>query len=189
MGDLQKLVAELKKAFGESEAVAKKMSDNLGGDLSNLGSAWEGCRLKCLTLLMVRCATLVQWLDDTITSVAGLVKLIELAQTLLLVGGSALALVAVLGTVSLVTGLLIGPLAKLRLGFTLLTGGRGIGGTIAAIRTLGTVSGPAMASFSGWRVLFGGAFDSIKGLTAVLPALRGGLLAAFSLLAANNGVV
>lgn len=180
MGDLQKLVAELKKAFGESEAVAKKMSDNLGGDLSNLGSAWEGLQTEMSDTVNGPLRDLVQWLDDTITSVAGLVKANpELAQTLLLVGGSALALVAALGAVSLVTGLLIGPLAKLRLGFTLLTGGRGIGGTIAAIRTLGTVSGPAMASFSGWRVLFGGAFDSIKGLTAVLPALRGGLLAAF----------
>nr|CDS56399.1 hypothetical protein SYMBAF_130002 [Serratia symbiotica] len=35
----------------------------------------------------------------------------------------------------------MGPLAKLQLGFTLLTGGRGITGTIAALRTLGTASG------------------------------------------------
>lgn len=179
-GDLQKLVAELKKAQGESEAVAKKMSDNLGGDLSNLGSAWEGLQTEMSDTVNGPLRDLVQWLDDTITSVAGLVKANpELAKTLLLVGGGALALVAVLGTVSLVTGLLIGPLAKLQLGFTLLTGGRGIGGTIAAFRTLGTVSGPVMARFGGWRVLLGGAFDSIKGLTAVLPALRGGLLAAF----------
>lgn len=179
-GDLQKFITTYNQVTGESAAVAKKMSDNLGGDLSNLSSAWEGLQTEMSDTINGPLRDLVQWLDDTITSVAGLVKANpELAQTLLLVGGGALALVAALGTVSLVTGLLIGPLAKLRLGFTLLTGGRGIGGTVAAFRTLGTVSGPVMARFGGWRVLLGGTFDSIKGLTTVLPALRGGLLAAF----------
>lgn len=177
-GDLQKLVAELKKAQGESASVAKKMSDNLGGDLSNLGSAWEGLQTEISDTINGPLRDLVQWLDDTITSVAGLVKANPvLAQTLLLVGGSALALVAALGATSLIAGLLIGPLAKLRLGFTLLTGGRGIGGTIAAIRTLGTVSGPAMTGLGGWRTVFAG---GIKGMTEMLPTLRKGLMGIFA---------
>jgi TP901 family phage tail tape measure protein len=74
------------------------MSDNLGGDLSNLGSAWEGLQTEMSDTVNGPLRDLVQWLDDTITSVAGLVKANpELAQTLLLVGGGALALVAALG--------------------------------------------------------------------------------------------
>jgi len=180
-GDLQKLISTYNEVAGESEAVAKKMSDNLGGDLSNLSSAWEGLQTEISDTINGPLRDLVQWLDDTITSVAGLVKANpELAKAFLVIGGSALALVVTLGAISLVTGLLIGPLAKLRLGFTLLTGGKGIGGVISAFRTLGTVSGPAIASFSGWRVLLGGTSGSIKGLTAVLPALRSGLLAVFT---------
>ncbi|MCP6612296.1 hypothetical protein NL511_28965, partial [Klebsiella pneumoniae] len=55
----------------------------------------------------------------------------RLSQTLLLAGGTALALTAVIGGMSLAAGLLIGPLAKLRLGIALLSGGRGIGGTVS----------------------------------------------------------
>jgi hypothetical protein len=53
-------------------------------------------------------------------------------------------------------GILIGPLTKLQLGFSLLTGGRGLLGTIAAFRTLGTVAGPAMANVRGWSVVLSG---------------------------------
>jgi hypothetical protein len=52
-------------------------------------------------------------------------------------------------------GILIGPLTKLQLGFSLLTGGRGLLGTIAAFRTLGTVAGPAMANVRGSVLLSG----------------------------------
>lgn len=177
-GDLQKFIATYNQVTGESAAVAKKMSDNLGGDLSNLSSAWEGLQTEMSDTVNGPLRDLVQWLDDTITSVAGLVKANpELAQTLLLVGGGALALVAALGATSLVAGLLIGPLAKLRLGFTLLTGGKGIGGVITAFRTLGTVSGSAMAGLGGWRAVYAG---GLKGIAEMLPGLRKGLVGVFA---------
>ncbi|SCC61854.1 phage tail tape measure protein [Kosakonia oryziphila] len=179
-GDLQKLIAELKKAQGESAGVAKKMSDNLGGDLSNLSSAWEGLQTEISDTVNGPLRSLIQWLDETITRVAGLVKANpELAKTLLIVGAGALALTAALGTVSIVTGILIGPLAKLRLGFTLLTGGKGISGTVAALRTLGTVGGPVLGRMSGWGALLGSFSKNIGGVTGFLPALRSGLLTAF----------
>ncbi len=97
-GDLQKLIAELKKAQGESAGVAKKMSDNLGGDLSNLSSAWEGLQTEISDTVNGPLRSLIQWLDETITRVAGLVKANpELAKTLLIVGAGALALTAALG--------------------------------------------------------------------------------------------
>lgn len=179
-GDLQRLIAELKKAQGESAATAKKMSDNLGGDISNLSSAWEGLQIQISDTVNGPLRSLVQWLDETISRVTVWVKANpRLAQTLLLVGGGALALTAALGAASLAAGILIGPLAKLQLGFTVLTGGRGILGTIAAFRTLGTAAGPVMASMRGWSGVISGIASDFGRVSAIMPAIRAGLMGAF----------
>ncbi|WP_223172908.1 phage tail tape measure protein [Klebsiella variicola] len=179
-GDLQRLIAELKKAQGESASTAKKMSDNLGGDISNLSSAWEGLQIQISDTVNGPLRSLVQWLDETISRITVWVKANpRLAQTLLLVVGGALALTVAIGALSLAVGILIGPLAKLQLGFTVLTGGRGILGTIAAFRTLGTAAGPVMASMRGWPVVVSGVASSFGRISATLPAIRAGLLGAF----------
>lgn len=179
-GDLQRLIAELKKAQGESASTAKKMSDNLGGDISNLSSAWEGLQIQISDTVNGPLRSLVQWLDETISRVTVWVKANpRLAQTFLLVGGGVLALTAALGTVSLAAGILIGPLAKLQLGFMVLTGGRGILGTVAAFRTLGTAAGPIMASMRGWPVVISGIASGFWRISALIPAIRAGLIGAF----------
>lgn len=185
-GDLQRLIAELKKAQGESASTAKKMSDNLGGDISNLSSAWEGLQIQISDTVNGPLRSLVQWLDETISRVTVWVKANpRLAQTLLLVGGGALALTAALGAVSLAAGILIGPLAKLQLGFTVLTGGRGVLGAVAALRTFGTVSGPVMATMKGWRTVLSGVQTGLGGIllkvskvSTALPAMRSALMGA-----------
>lgn len=135
----------------ESQKVARTMTDNLPGDLMQLTSAWEGFRIAVSDTLDGPLRQLAKSFTSAITTMKGWVdKNPELTKSLVLVGGSVLALTVAIGGTSLATGLLLGPLAKLQLGFTLLTGGRGITGTIAAFRTLGTTSGPAMASVRGW---------------------------------------
>ncbi|WP_206615671.1 phage tail tape measure protein [Raoultella ornithinolytica] len=179
-GGLQELIAELGKVQGESAATAKKMSDNLGGDLSNLSSAWEGVRIQVEETTDGPLRSLVQWLDETISRVTVWVKANpQLAQTLLLVAGGALALTVAVGALSLAVGILIGPLAKLQLGFAVLTGGRGILGTIAAFRTLGTAAGPVMASMRGWSVVITGVASGFGRISAIMPAIRAGLMGAF----------
>ncbi|HHU4099510.1 TPA: phage tail tape measure protein [Raoultella planticola] len=179
-GGLQKLIAELGKVQGESAATAKKMSDNLGGDLSNLSSAWEGVRIQVEETTDGPLRSLVQWLDETISRVTVWVKANpQLAQTLLLVAGGALALTVAVGALSLAVGILIGPLAKLQLGFAALTGGRGILGTIAVFRTLGTAAGPVMASMRGWPVVITGVASGFGRISAIMPAIRAGLMGAF----------
>ncbi|ANK19652.1 phage tail tape measure protein [Klebsiella pneumoniae] len=179
-GGLQKLIAELRKVQGESAATAKKMSDNLGGDLSNLSSAWEGVRIQVEETTDGPLRSLVQWLDETISRVTVWVKANpKLAQTLLLVAGGALALTVAVGALSLAVGILIGPLAKLQLGFAVLTGGRGILGTIAAFRALGTAAVPVMAGMRGWPIVVSGIASGFGRISAVLPAIRAGLLGAF----------
>lgn len=179
-GELQKLVRELKGAGGEASAVAKKMADNLSGDLKNLDSAWEGFRIQVEETIDGPLRKLTQGLSDAITTAIEWVKANpRLAQTLLLVAGGALALTVAVGALSLAVGILIGPLAKLQLGFTVLTGGRGILGTIAAFRTLGTAAGPVMASMRGWPVVVSGVASSFGRISTILPAIRAGLLGAF----------
>lgn len=179
-GELQKLIDALKAASGEASAVAKKMADNLGGDLKNLDSAWEGFRIQVEETADGLLRKLTQNLSDIITAASEWVKANpRLAQTLLLVVGGALALTVAIGALSLAVGILIGPLAKLQLGFTLLTGGRGILGTVAAFRTLGTAAGPVMASMRGWPVVISGIASGFGRISAILPAIRAGLLGAF----------
>lgn len=178
-GDLQRLIAELKKAQGESASTAKKMSDNLGGDISNLSSAWEGLQIQISDTVNGPLRSLVKWLDETISRVTVWVKANpRLAQTLLLVVGGTLALTAAIGALSLAAGILIGPLAKLQLGFAVLTGGRGILGTVAAFRTLGTAAGPVMASMRGWPVVISGIASGFGRISAIMPAIRAGLMGA-----------
>ncbi|CAB5661033.1 phage tail tape measure protein [Klebsiella variicola] len=179
-GELQKLVRELKGAGGEASAVAKKMADNLSGDLKNLDSAWEGFRIQVEETIDGPLRKLTQGLSNAITTAIEWIKANpRLAQTLLLVAGGALALTVAVGALSLAVGILIGPLAKLQLGFTVLTVGRGILGTIAAFRTLGTAAGPVMASMRGWPVVVSGVASSFGRISAILPAIRAGLLGAF----------
>ncbi|MGU4876558.1 phage tail tape measure protein, partial [Escherichia coli] len=95
-------------------------------------------------------------------------------------GGTVLALTAVIGGMSLAAGLLIGPLAKLRLGFALLSGGSGIGGTVSAFRMLSAAGGSSLVKISGWRALLSGLAGRIGVLTRMMVPLRGALLGAFT---------
>lgn len=179
-GELQKLLADLRGSHGEAQKAAKVMADNLSGDLKNLDSAWEGFRIQIEETADGPLRSLTQGLSDMITAASTWVKENpRLTQTIILVVGGTLALVAAIGAASLAMGILIGPLAKLQLGFSLLTGGRGLLGTIAAFRTLGTVVGPAMASVRGWSVVLSGIAPNLGRISAILPAVRSGLLTAF----------
>lgn len=122
-GELQKLTKELQSADGESAIVAKKMANNLGGDLKELDSAWEAFRIQIEELADGALRKLTQVLSGTIGVMTEWAKNNpQLTKTLLAVGGGALALTAGIGAASLTIGMLLGPLAKLQLGFSLLTG-------------------------------------------------------------------
>lgn len=167
------------------------MADNLGGDLKELDSAWEAFRIQIEELADGALRKLTQALTGTIgvmTEWAN--KNPQLSKTLLAVGGSALALTAGIGATSLAIGLLLGPLAKLQLGFALLTSGSGLGGAVTLFSRLsGVISGP-LGGVRGWGIVFSSMTGNAGKLAGALAPLRGLLAAAFiSPGAALGGIV
>ncbi|UJD79810.1 phage tail tape measure protein [Serratia rubidaea] len=191
-GELQKLIGELKGANGEASKVAKTMADNLGGDLKNLDSAWEGFRIQVEETADGSLRKLTQGLSDTITVTSSWVKENpKLAQSLLLAAGVLTALVAGLGAVSLAVGLLAGPFAKIRLGFSLLASALpAIGGALSALLT---PVGLIVAAFVGAGLLIWRYWEPIKAFfigfgAGVMEALAP-LREAFSRLSPIFGVI
>lgn len=192
-GELQKLLGELKKAQGEAATVAKKMADNLDGDLKNLDSAWEGFRIQIEELLDGPLRGLVQGISDVVGAMTAWARENPgLTKALLTVGGSALAVTAITGGLSLAIGLLLGPVAKLKLGFALLTGTKGLGRAIPLFTQLRAVIGGPMGSVKGWATVFKSPGMAIKSLSrglaglipqlSVLPSLWGIITGAVSML-------
>lgn len=192
-GELQKLLAELKKAQGEAATVAKKMADNLDGDLKNLDSAWEGFRIQIEELLDGPLRGLVQGISNIVGAMTAWARENpELTKALLTVGGSALAVTAITGGLSLAIGLLLGPMAKLKLGFALLTGTKGLGRAVPLFTQLRAVTGGSMGSIKGWATVFRSPGVAIKSLSSgiggliprlsVLPGLWGLITGAVSVL-------
>lgn len=179
-GELQKLTKELQGAAGESATVAKKMADNLGGDLKELDSVWEAFRIQIEELADGALRKLTQALSGTIGVMTDWAKNNpQLSKTLLAVGGGALALTAAIGATSLAIGLLLGPLAKLQLGFSLLTNGSGLGGAVTLFSRLsGAISGP-LGGVRGWGIVFSSMTGNAGKLAGALSPLRGLLAAAF----------
>ena len=193
-GELQTLLSSLQNSTGEAGTVAKVKTNNLGGDLKELDSAWEAFRISVAETVDGPLRRLTQGLSHVIGNIKSWVEENpRLTKTLFVAGGVALALTAAVGGLSLAAGLLLGPLAKLRLGFALLSGGSGIGGTLSAFRALSAVGGSSIAKFSGWRIVFGSisahANTMVKSIGALggrfaalaggLAPVRGTLLAAF----------
>ncbi|EEP9142604.1 phage tail tape measure protein [Salmonella enterica] len=192
-GELQKLIGELKKAQGEAAAVAKKMADNLDGDLKNLDSAWEGFRIQIEELVDGPLRGLVQGISNIVGEMTAWARENpELTKALLTVGGSALAFTAITGGLSLAIGLLLGPVAKLKLGFALLTGTKGLGRAIPLFTQLRAVVGGPMGGIKGWATVFRSPGVAIKSLSSgigsliprlsVLPGLWGLITGAVSML-------
>ncbi len=149
-GALQKLIGELKTSGGEAQAVAKKMADNLGGDLKELDSAWEGLRIQFEETADGALRKLTQGLSSVIGRVSAWSREHpKLTQGLIIATGGVIALAGAMGGLSLVAGVLMGPLAKLRLGFALLTSS-------------------AAAGFSGLAATATTAFSAITGSASLL---------------------
>ena len=164
-GELQKLTRELQGARGEADRVAKVMADNLDGDLKNLDSAWEGLRIRISDLVDGPLRSVTQWLTRMLEKITSLAQAHPvLTRQLLIAGGALLAMTATVGSLSLAIGVLAGPLAKLRLGFSLLTG------SMNAVRLLPALWGMVTGSVS----LLGGAIGALFSPVGLIVAALAG---------------
>ncbi|EFC7326025.1 phage tail tape measure protein [Escherichia coli] len=160
-GSLPKLRKELEGARGEAERTAKVMDNNLDGDLKSLGSAWEGLRIRIADLIDGPLRSVTQWLTRVVSKVTALAQAHPaLTRQLLIAGGALLAMTATVGSLSLAIGVLAGPLAKLRLGFSLLTG------SMNAVRLLPALWGMVTGSVS----LLGGAIGALFSPVGLIAA-------------------
>ncbi|WP_338297387.1 phage tail tape measure protein [Escherichia coli] len=160
-GSLPKLRKELEGARGEAERTAKVMANNLDGDLKSLGSAWEGLRIRIADLIDGPLRSVTQWLTRVVSRVTALAQAHPaLTRQLLIAGGALLAMTATVGSLSLAIGVLAGPLAKLRLGFSLLTG------SMNAVRVLPALWGMVTGSVS----LLGGAIGALFSPVGLIAA-------------------
>lgn len=160
-GSLPKLRKELEGARGEAERTAKVMANNLDGDLKSLGSAWEGLRIRIADLIDGPLRSVTQWLTRVVSRVTALAQAHPtLTRQLLIAGGALLAMTATVGSLSLAIGVLAGPLAKLRLGFSLLTG------SMNAVRVLPALWGMVTGSIS----LLGGAVGALFSPVGLIAA-------------------
>ncbi|HBB2496709.1 phage tail tape measure protein [Escherichia coli] len=160
-GSLPKLRKELEGARGEAERTAKVMANNLDGDLKSLSSAWEGLRIRIADLIDGPLRSVTQWLTRVVSKVTALAQAHPaLTRQLLIAGGALLAMTATVGSLSLAIGVLAGPLAKLRLGFSLLTG------SMNAVRVLPALWGMVTGSVS----LLGGAIGALFSPVGLIAA-------------------
>lgn len=156
---------ELDRVIDESRRTAKVMVDNLDGDLKSLGSAWEGLRIRIADLIDGPLRSVTQWLTRVVSKVTALAQAHPaLTRQLLMAGGALLAMTATVGSLSLVTGVLYGKLATLRLGFSLLTGSMNV------VRVLPALWGMVTGSVS----LLGGAIGALFSPVGLIVAALAG---------------
>ncbi|WP_426008327.1 phage tail tape measure protein [Aeromonas salmonicida] len=117
-GDLQKLIAEIKQAKGESAEVAKVMADNARGDIDGLTSAWQDLNIEMMTSQNGPLRGLIQQITAMTRGIGEWMRANpELTATITKVAAITAVAAAAGGSLLLIVAGLLGPLAALKMGF------------------------------------------------------------------------
>ncbi|HID8917744.1 TPA: phage tail tape measure protein [Klebsiella michiganensis] len=101
---------------GSADRLGDTLRDNLPGDISKLGGAFDGLRTEVLTGMDTSLRTITQTLTTFVNNLRAWVsENPELTQTLVLVTAALVALTGAVGVASLAVSFYVGPFAKLRL--------------------------------------------------------------------------
>lgn len=101
---------------GSADRLGDTLRDNLPGDISKLGGAFDGLRTEVLTGMDTSLRTITQTLTAFVNNLRAWVsENPELTQTLVLVTAALVALTGAIGVASLAVSFYVGPFAKLRL--------------------------------------------------------------------------
>lgn len=140
---------------GTADRMGNTLRDNLPGDIARLTGALSGLRTDIFSSLSGDLRVLTQTATEWINQLREWVQANpSLTKTLVIVSGVVLALTVAVGGLSLAIGLLLGPIAKLKLGFAVLT------------------KLPALASgFSVIPSMFGAITGAVSGLGGALSLL------------------
>ncbi|WP_317178526.1 phage tail tape measure protein [Pectobacterium sp. HCp5_1] len=179
---------------GTADRMGSTLRNNLSGDIERLGGALSGLRFDVFESDSGVLRSLAQGATGLVNSVREWVKANpKLAQTLLAVVGGALAMTAAIGTVSLATGILMGPFSKLQLALSLLGGGRGSSGAVGMFTRLSRILRGNLSSAGAWVGIFTRMRSSLGGIGSVAQSAGRALLMVFTqpgaaLSALGNGV-
>ncbi|MGE6115545.1 phage tail tape measure protein [Aeromonas salmonicida] len=139
-GDLQKLIAEIKQAKGESAEVAKVMADNARGDIDGLTSAWQDLNIEMMTSQNGPLRGLIQRITAMTRGIGEWMRANpELTATITKVAAITAVAAAAGGSLLLVFAGLLGPLAMLKFA---------LGGTLVKLGGLFISSGEATQGLS-----------------------------------------
>ncbi len=179
-GALQEFVSTLKNTEGEASATAKTMADNLRGDLSAMGSAWEDLGIQLQEQQNGPMREITQTLTGIIGGVKGwIAENPKLAANIVKTAAGVGILMAGMGGLTLAFASILGPFAMLRYGMTLFgIKGAGLAGTLF---NLGKTALPLVAT--GLRLVATAAMANPVGV------LIGALVLGATLLIANWGRV
>ncbi len=117
-GELQKLIASLRESQGEAARTAKVMADNLKGDLTTLGSAWQDLGIELQDQQDGPLRSLIQSLTEVIRGVKSwAAEHPELAAAIVKTVAVIAGLAVVLGSLMITVAGVMLPLVALRLMF------------------------------------------------------------------------
>jgi TP901 family phage tail tape measure protein len=168
-GALQEFVSTLKQTEGEASATAKTMADNLRGDLSAMGSAWEDLGIQ----LQEQQNGPMREITQTLTGIIGGVKSWvaenpKLAANLVKTAAGVGVLMAGMGGLTLAIASVLGPFAMVRYGMTLF-GIQG-GSLMTTLFNLGKTALPLV----GKGILFIGRALMMNPIGLAITAIAGG---------------
>jgi TP901 family phage tail tape measure protein len=119
-GELQKLIAEIKQAKGESAEVAKVMADNARGDIDGLTSAWQDLNIEMMTSQNGPLRGLIQQITAMTRGIGEWMRANpELTATITKVAAITAVTAAAGGSLLLIIAGLLGPLAAVKMGLGL----------------------------------------------------------------------
>ncbi|MEQ4541149.1 MAG: phage tail tape measure protein [Billgrantia sp.] len=120
-GKLDELIQTLGDNFGENARMAATRADNIGGDLKNLRSAWEEVGITITDTNDGPLRQLTQGITSVLRGTADWIKANpELAGTIATVAGALIIITTVGGALTMMLASILGPIALVRYGLTLL---------------------------------------------------------------------
>ncbi|BFN28465.1 chromosome partition protein Smc [Pseudomonas sp. SCT] len=168
-GELQAFIAQLQNAEGSASRVSKVMADNLRGDLSAMGSAWEDLGIQLQEQQNGPMREITQTLTGIIGGVKGwIAENPKLAANIVKTAAGVGILMAGMGGLTLAIASILGPFAMLRYGMMLFgIKGAGLAGTLF---NLGKTALPLV----GKGILFIGRALAMNPIGLAITAIAGG---------------